>query len=361
MTSTSRICTRAGTFRRSGGALSGSLRRAVVLAPNGTAPVIERRHLAKHAFDWLAGNRMLRNAAAVVAVSEAERRQLQSLGVADDRIRVVPNPVELSEFTPAVDRGRFRRRAGLVNETLVTFLGKITPRKRLDLLVRAFARLQNGARLVIAGNDMGGLRDVLSLATELGIRDRVTVTGLIAGRERLELLADSDVVVYPGEDEVFGLVALESILAGTPVIVSGDSGCGEIVARVGGGVVVSAGDESALATAITSALSARDRWSVDIETAADRVRANYGAASVAARMTAVYERACGRRTSAEAARTGVTFLVPVKWNAALSRTLASIEAQADGRPMEIIVVDDRSEDSSAAWLAERARSAASVW
>jgi glycosyltransferase involved in cell wall biosynthesis len=255
--------------------------------------------------------------------------------VADDRIHVVPNPVELAEFMPGIERGRFRQRAGLglSNETLVTFLGKITPRKRVDLLVRAFARVRPDARLVIAGNDMGGLRDVLSLATELGIRGRVTVTGLIAGRERLELLADSDVVVYPSEDEVFGLVALESILCATPVVVSGDSGCGEIVARVGGGVVVPAGDEAALAAAIAGTLGARDRWSVDVRTAADRVRADYGAASVAARMAEVYERAVGHRPTAQAVRTGVTFLVPVKNGMpGLSRTLASIEAQADGRP-----------------------------
>ena len=327
-----------------------------VLAPNGTAPVIERRHLAKHAFDWFAGNRILRQAAAVIAVSEAERRQLQALGVTDDRIHVVPNPVDLSEFSPGLERGRFRQRAGLGAQTLVTFLGKITPRKRLDLLVRAFARTGVGARLVIAGNDMGGLRGVLALASELGIGDRLTVTGLIAGHERLELLADSDVVVYPGEDEVFGLVALESILAGTPVVVSGDSGCGEVVSRVGGGVVVPAGDVAALSTAILDTLGARDRWSSEIKPAADRVRADYGAERVAARMTGVYEQIIGRHPGAARARTGVTFLVPVKNGMpGLSRTLASIEMQADGRPMEIIVVDDRSQDSSTAWLAERAR------
>jgi glycosyltransferase involved in cell wall biosynthesis len=336
-----------------------------VLAPNGTAPVIERRHLAKHAFDWLAGNRMLRNAAAVVAVSEAERCQLLSLGVSDRRIHVVPNPVELSEFSTHLERGRFRERAGLGSQRLVTFLGKITPRKRVDLLVRAFARVRPHAHLVIAGNDMGGLRDVLVLAAELGIRDRVTVTGLVTGRDRLELLADSDVVVYPGEDEVFGLVALESILAGTPVVVAGDSGCGEIVARVGGGVVVPAGDESALASAIAGTIfiggdpctppGSRDRWSIDIKTAADRVRADYGAANVAARIADVYARVVNPSPAADAARTAVSFLVPVKNGMpGLSRTLASIEAQADGRPMEIIVVDDRSQDSSPAWLAERA-------
>ena len=327
-----------------------------VVAPNGTAPIIERRHLAKHAFDWLTGSRMLRNAAAVIAVSEAERRQLQSLGVGDDRIHVVPNPVDLSEFSPAIDRGRFRQRAGLGSETLVTFLGKITPRKRLDLLVRAFARLRPHPRLIIAGNDMGGLRDALSLAADLGVRDRVTVTGLVAGRDRLELLADSNVVVYPGDDEVFGLVALEAILAGTPVVVAGDSGCGEIVTRAGGGAVVPAGDDAALAAAMTGILTAPDRWSVDVAAAAGRLRDDYGASRVSAHLTDLYERVIHRHASPEATRRGVTFLVPVKNGLpGLSRTLASIEAQADGRPIEVIVVDDRSEDSSLAWLTERAQ------
>ena len=145
-----------------------------VLAPNGTAPVIERRRLAKRAFDLLAGTRMLRDAAAVIAVSDAERAQLSQLGVPDDRIHVVPNPVELSEFTPPIERGRFRRRAGFTTETLVTFLGKITPRKRLDVLVRAFAPLPGAPHLVIAGNDMGGLDAVRALASKP--RRRTTVS-----------------------------------------------------------------------------------------------------------------------------------------------------------------------------------------
>src|SRR5436190_9400832 len=69
-----------------------------VLAPNGTAPRIERRRMAKRAFDLIAGRRMLGGAARVIAVSRAEREQLRDLGVASPAIRVIPNPVDLDQF-----------------------------------------------------------------------------------------------------------------------------------------------------------------------------------------------------------------------------------------------------------------------
>ena len=131
------------------------------------------------------------------------------------------------------------------------FLGKLTPRKRVDVLVRAFAQLQRrDAWLVIAGNDMGAGGDTRSLVRSLGLEARTVFTGLLRGQERLDALADADVVVYPSQDEVFGLVPLEALLSGTPVIVAGDSGCGEIVSQTGGGQVVPLGDVDALARAI---------------------------------------------------------------------------------------------------------------
>src|SRR5689334_15068003 len=126
-----------------------------VLAPNGTAPNLERRRAAKRVFDLLFGRRVLAGAAKVLAVTRAEHVQLTDLGVAPDRIAVVPNPLSLDEFDPMPERGQFRRRAG-VDGPMVAYLGTLTPRKRVDLLVRAFAALRTPeATLVIAGNDMG--------------------------------------------------------------------------------------------------------------------------------------------------------------------------------------------------------------
>jgi len=136
------------------------------------------------------------------------------------RIRSIPNPVDLDEFTPPIARGLFRQRFGLGTGPLVLFLGKITPRKRLDVLVRAFARLRSDARLVLAGNDMGAAAGARALVRSLGIEPRTLFTGLLKGQDRLEALADAEVLVYPSQDEIFGLVPLEALLCGTPVIVA---------------------------------------------------------------------------------------------------------------------------------------------
>jgi glycosyltransferase involved in cell wall biosynthesis len=271
------------------------LRRAgvpYVLAPNGTGPRIERRLLAKHVFDIVMGQRILDGAARVLAVSNAEQLQLRSLGIDDSVVRVVPNPIDLDEFSPPASRGEFRRRSALPaasDAPVVMFLGKLTPRKRLDVVVRAFARLERrDARLVIAGNDMGAGGDTRSLVRSLGLEARPLFTGLLRGRERLDALADADVVVYPSQDEVFGLVPLEALLSGTPVVVAGDSGCGEIVRHTGGGQVVPPGDVDALARAIGAMLDAPAEWRAATGPAADRIRAAFGEDVVCARIERLY-------------------------------------------------------------------------
>lgn len=268
------------------------LRRAgvpYVLAPNGTAPRIERRRLAKRVFDLTLGRDVLSGAAGVVAVSEAERGQLRALGVRAASISVVPNPIDLSEFEDPIPPGSFRARFGIDAPRVVLFLGKLTPRKRVDLVLRALAALRRpDTCLAIVGNDMGAGGSLRRLAVKLGLGARTRFTGLLAGRARLEALTDADVVVYPGEHEVFGLVPLEAILCGTPVVVADDSGCGEVVGRTGGGRVVRQGDPAALADAMADMLDGPTLWRDAAREAATRVRALCGADEVAARMEELY-------------------------------------------------------------------------
>jgi glycosyltransferase involved in cell wall biosynthesis len=169
------------------------------------------------------------------------------------------------------------------------FLGKLTPRKRVDVLIRAFAQLDRpDARLAIAGNDMGAGTGTHALVHELGLQSRTIFTGLLRGQERLEALADADVLVYPSRDEIFGLVPLEAILSGTPVIVADDSGCGEIVSRTGGGQVVPEGDVNALARAIAAILDAPLPWRAATLPAAGFIRAAFGDDVVCAQLEQLY-------------------------------------------------------------------------
>ncbi|HSC25946.1 MAG TPA: glycosyltransferase family 4 protein [Vicinamibacterales bacterium] len=274
-----------------------------LLSPNGTAPAIERRILAKRLFDAAVGRRIVAGASRVLAVSQAEREQLMALGLSAHRVPVVPNPLDEQEFADVPEGSTFRRAHGLGSNPVVMFLGKLTPRKGVDVLLRAAALLaRTPVHLVVAGNDMGSGRSVDRLTRRLGLTRRVTRVGLLRGRERLEALAAADVVVYPSRDEAFGLVPLEALLCGTPVIVSNDSGCGEIVGMTGGGWIVPYGDPRILAQAIEEVLGAPGPWRLGAREAAERVRRLFGSDSVCEQLEGLYLDVLASRQSAVAVR-----------------------------------------------------------
>ncbi len=261
-----------------------------VLSPNGTARPIERRIAAKRLFAATVGRHLLGGAARVLAVTTVERRQLAGLGVPDARLTIVPNPVDEPTDAPGAGGAeRFRRAHGLGNARVVLFLGKVTPRKGVLDLVHASAAMHRTDTLtVIAGNDMGTGPDVDALVDRLGLGGRVIRTGLLRGTERFEALRAADVVVYPSRDEIFGLVPLEALLCGTPVVVCGDSGCGEVVARVGGGLIVPPGDSAALRDAIEAILQDPDHWRRRAADAGPKVRSAFGTDVVCDTLERVY-------------------------------------------------------------------------
>ena len=134
---------------------------------------------------------------------------------------------------------------------------------------------------------MGSEAHVRAVAAAAGSSTRIIFTGLLEGAARLELLADADVVVYPSQHEIFGLVPLEALLAGTPVVVAGDSGCGEVVAAMGGGLVVD-GDAESIRSAMAHILASPAHWREAAAQAARRVRARYAPDVVCAQLESVY-------------------------------------------------------------------------
>jgi len=261
-----------------------------VVSPHGTAPLIERRVVAKRLFDATAGHGYLERAAQVMAVSDAERLQLVGLGVHASRVTLLPNPIDEREFEPAPDGRRFRAAHGIGDAPLVLHLSKLTPRKGAGTLLQAVAAIDRAdLRIVIAGSDMDSGLEAATLLAD----PRILRLGTLTGRDRLDALAAASVLVYPSKDEVFGLVPLEALLAGTPVIVCSDSGAGEIVGRVGGGHIVPPGDHASLAGAITSILDANGLWRQRARVAGTRIRQLFGRDAVCDRLDALYREVLG--------------------------------------------------------------------
>ncbi|MBO0679282.1 D-inositol-3-phosphate glycosyltransferase [Mycolicibacterium sp. S2-37] len=164
----------------------------------------------------------------LIVNTELEAQQLVELHHADrSRIDVVHPGVDLEMFTPG-DRRAARAALGLpLDEPVVAFVGRIQPLKAPDILLRAAAKLP-GVRVVVAGGPSGsGLaapQNLIALADELGIGDRVTFLPP-QSRERLVMVyRAADLVAVPSYSESFGLVAVEAQACGTPVVAAAVGG-----------------------------------------------------------------------------------------------------------------------------------------
>jgi glycosyltransferase involved in cell wall biosynthesis len=165
------------------------------------------------------------------------------MGVAEDRICVIPNGVDVEEFAGV---GTRRNRDGLVG----LFVGRLDPdQKGLDVLIRAMAMLPRSPllRLRLVGEDWGGAKLLRQLAQRLGVADRVSYIGKLSRSELVNEFAAADFLVLPSRFEPFGVVILEAMAAGLPVIASRVGGIPEIVADGRTGLLVEPDNPDALA------------------------------------------------------------------------------------------------------------------
>ncbi len=198
-----------------------------VVEPMGMYRPIVRSLRKKRLYHRLLGRAMIEGAARVIATSEQERHELVEEGLPPEKVVVRRNGLDLSEFVDLPPRGRFRRELGFSDGVpLVLFLGRLSRKKGLDLLLHAFAGLQTPAHLAIVGPDDhdGCVEEIRHLRRTLGLESRVTLLSPRFGRTKLEALVDADLFVLPSYNENFGNAAAEAIACGTPVIVSDQCG-----------------------------------------------------------------------------------------------------------------------------------------
>ncbi len=209
--------------------------------------------------------RVLRRAHRLVAVSPGLERELGAEGVPAERLRTVPNGVDVAALRAAADLGPD---APLPPGPLVVAVGRLTRQKGFDLLVRAHARaLADGAPphhvLVVGeGPDRAALED---LVRELGVEGSVTLGGF--RRDVPAVLAAADLFVLPSRGEGFVLVLAEAAVLGVPVVATDCvGGPGDVLRPDEVGAVVPVEDVPALARALAAALEdgTRGRAAADV-------------------------------------------------------------------------------------------------
>lgn len=197
-----------------------------LVSPHGALdPWLRRRGRIQKAFaDVLWQRRMLAGAAALHFTSEEEARLAGDVAPGVPR-RVVPLGIRWDDFGDLPPAAGFRDgHLGGSRGPVVLTLGRLSAKKGLDILIRAFAlaaRDAPDALLVIAGPDDEGLQPRLAaLAEREGLGGRVVFTGMLHGEERLAALAATDVWALPSHTENFGIAVVEALAAGRATVVS---------------------------------------------------------------------------------------------------------------------------------------------
>jgi glycosyltransferase involved in cell wall biosynthesis len=224
-----------------------------IVQPHGSLLRIVEKQGLKKLYDMVWGNDILKHAQKIIAVSHNEVQQFQQAGIPDDKISLIPNGINLISVTGLPPPGQFREQYKIRERHLILYVGRIHKIKGIDFLIQAFhtfIKSWNGddTALVIVGPDDGSRQVLENLVEQLKISDRVIFIDYISSLGTA--YQDADVLVYPSVYEIFGLVPFEALLYGTPVIVTEDCGCGEIIREAGCGYLVRYGDVTGLSEMI---------------------------------------------------------------------------------------------------------------
>lgn len=259
-----------------------------VLSPRGmlVKEMIRRRNpLVKSAWIALAERANVENARAVHVTSELEARELAAFGWKLPPLANIPNGVEEQAVAGEISADVQEAARG---QPYALFFGRLSWKKGLDRLLRAFAITHEGA-IVIAGTDDEGLSPGLrKLANKLGLGERVRIIPrTILGADKAALFARARLFILPSYSENFGNAVLEAMAAGIPVVVTPDVGAAEIVSRSGGGAIVDGAPES-LGAAIAEFMGDELRARAVGEAGRKYVQQNCSWAGVAEKMEALY-------------------------------------------------------------------------
>ncbi len=246
--------------------------------------------------------RVLATADRIIAATRAEYAQLHWLYAADmDKVDVIPPGVDVNRFSP-IDKNDAKRIVGLESDHRnILFAGRIEPLKGIDTLLSAMSLIQehspeaieNVSVTIIGGDPWSDdptdeMTRLQELRQELGVTDVVTFLGAKDQDVLPNYYAAAEMVVMPSHYESFGLVALESMAMGTPVIASEVGGLAFLVKDGENGFLVPSRDPEALAERIYTLLMDDDRRHQLGAKALEHAQ-GYAWPKIVQRMIAVYE------------------------------------------------------------------------
>ena len=230
----------------------------------------------------------------VIVNSNFMKSELQRLfGLPFEKINVVANGVNLTNYS-GIDRDYdFRRKYALDNEKIILFMGRLVYEKGVQYLIGAMPKIlehYHDAKLVIAGKG-GMINELKQEVYNMGLGDKVCFAGYLNGKDVAKMYKAADISVFPSTYEPFGIVALEAMLAEVPVVVSDIGGLNEIVEHRQTGMKSYCGNSNSIADAILELLFDPQLCSNIVKIAKAKVRNEYNWGKIAQDTHFTYQKA----------------------------------------------------------------------
>ncbi|MDI3542059.1 MAG: 1,2-diacylglycerol 3-alpha-glucosyltransferase [Candidatus Methanomethylophilaceae archaeon] len=232
---------------------------------------------------WIYFRYLLNHADAVIAPTEAIKKELLSRAPAIKRIEVIPTGIDTKRFNPSLDGTIIRERYSLDGYRVVLHVGRISFEKNIGTVIRALKYLPEDVILLLVGTGPA-MENMKMLAEELGISDRVVFTGFVPDTEIPLYYAAADTLVIASKFETQGLVVLEAMGCGTPVAAIGYRALKDTIENGVNGYLFE-DDPLSCARAVTACLEADG----EMKRAARRTAERYSMETSAERMVSLYE------------------------------------------------------------------------
>jgi len=192
-----------------------------IIQAHGSLITFFQKQKLKKIFDIFFGHKILNGASKVIALTGTEADQYKKMGVDEDKIEIVPNGIDLSEYDNLPTRGEFRKKYGIKDdEKVILYIGRLHGTKGIDMLVKAFSGISkeiNDIKLVLVGPDDRYRSTLEDLIRTLDLDDYVVFTGFVTNDEKTAALVDADVFITPSFSG-FPVTFLEACACGTPII-----------------------------------------------------------------------------------------------------------------------------------------------
>jgi glycosyltransferase involved in cell wall biosynthesis len=209
------------------------------------------------------------------------------------KVDVIPNAIDVTQYHTSADRGSVRQRFGVGwGEKLVLCVGRLVPQKGIEYFIRAIPKIAQRfpeAKYIIVGE--GWSRDILEAeARATGYAHKIRFTGFASDEDVINLMSSADVLVVPSIYEPFGIVALEGMATGVPVVASQVDGLAEIIDHERTGIFVFPRSPESIAWGIERVLSDYDHAKWMVENAKEKLHNAYSWEAVAMKTVEVYKK-----------------------------------------------------------------------